>query len=348
MAPELSSRSLSNAVIDRTRPDFVSLLLKSILNPSMIAVMTQHLPIIFKVSVLFLSLGLSFPASSSTEYQTLMAVYKKNRPMMSNGDFREPLTIDSSFSDDLATGEIHALINNDFASVSSRLISTQQWCDMLVLHINVKGCYAGSEETEAKKTELVRNAILLYVGRNFYQPVEDAYLMEYKLEVTKRTDDYLKTTLIADKGPFGTSEYLLEFEAIPVSEKTTFIHFKYSYQYGFLARVALQGYLATLGRKKVGFSIDKYDANSQPVYVKGVQGIVERNSMRYFIAIRAFLNTFTLNNEGWGNRIEHWYQLALPYKRQLLEVKDRKYIDTKQQEFEKRVSLETALAITDQ
>ena len=74
---------------------------------------------------------------------------------------------------------------------------------------------------------------------------------------------------------------------MPLTDNTTFIHFKYTYHYGFLARVAISGYLATLGRKKVGFSVDSYDENNEPVYVKGMQGIVERNSMRYFIAIRA-------------------------------------------------------------
>lgn len=311
------------------------------------ALLIQRFPLALNIVVFLLSISLHLAASASSDYEALLFSYKQNQAKMSNGDFREALTIKSSFSNDLATGEIHALIDTDFASVASRLSNTGQWCDMLELHINVKACYGDGLSTAGQSESLVKNGIRLYVGRNFYQPIEDAYLMEYKLSVIKRSGDYLKMALTADKGPFGTSEYLLEFEAIPISEKTTFIHFKYSYHYGFLARVALKGYLATLGRKKVGFSIDEYDENNNPVYVKGVQGIVERNSMRYFIAIRTFLDTFALNNQDWSNRINYWYQLALPYKRQLLEVNDRKYLKTKKEEFEKRVSLETALATTE-
>lgn len=323
--------------------------MSTIRNLSWIRTFKLHYHLIKLIKALFVMPGLllSMTAGASQEFDALQKTYEQTRSKLSSSAFRQPLILTSSFNDDEASGEIYAVIENGFSGVSSHLIRTQQWCDMLVLHINVKGCYANGETHEGKTASIASNGIRLYVGRNFYQPIEDAYVMEYILSVPRQNSDYLKATLTADEGPFGTSEYLLVFEAIPLANDKTFIHFKYSYRYGFLARVALQGYLATLGRQKVGFSIDKYDEDNNPVYVKGVQGIVERNSMRYFISIRAFLETFSLNNEGWDNRVKLWYQLALPYERQLLEVKDKKYIETKYQEFENRVSLETALANSD-
>lgn len=267
---------------------------------------------------------------------------------MSNNAFNEPLHIKSTFNDDVGTGEVYALIDNEFSIISSNLVTVRQWCDMLVLHVNVKGCFPGGGEDagEEQAKESSKNTIRLYVGRNYYEPIEDAYAMTYKMSVMQQSDDYLKNTLSSESGPFGTSNYLLEFEAIPLNEQKTFIHFRYSYEYGLLARIALEGYLATLGRNKVGFTVEKYDENNNPVYVKGTQGIVERNSMRYFLAIRAYLDTYLDNQNAWNHRIQHWYELALPYKQQLLEVEDQNYLKTKREEFEKRISPSAAKSIS--
>jgi hypothetical protein len=288
-------------------------------------------------------------AHASEAHSAMQEAYKQYQTLMSENAFNEPLHIKSSFNDDLASGEIYALINHDFPTVSSHLLEAGQWCDMLVLHVNVKGCYVmnsdASPDAVANKSGEKDKGITLFVGRNHYQPIEDAHAMHYEVSVIQYDADYMKATLSSETGPFGTSDYLLEFEVIPLTATTSFMHFKYSYNYGFMAKVALGGYLATLGRKKVGFTVDKYDENNKPVYVKGMQGIVERNSMRYFIAIKAFLDTYSETQETINRRIEHWYQLALPYKQQLAEIEDRNYLETKRQEFEKKVSLETAMAI---
>ena len=293
--------------------------------------------------------------AKSPANQAMADAFQNLSAEMNNNNFNEPLHIASTFKDNNASGEIYALINNSFSNVSTHLINPVQWCDMLVLHVNVKGCYEvensdsagqGVQETSVKGTNSsskIVGALSVFVGRKYYQPIEDAHEMKYQLSVNENTDDYLQTTLSASEGPFGTSEYKLVFEAIPLANNKTFIHFSYSYHYGFLAKVALSGYLATIGRSKVGFTVDKFDDNKNPVYVKGMQGIVERNSMRYFIAIRAYLDTITLKSKEWTSRINHWYELALPYKRQLHEVKDKLYLKTKQEEFEKKVTLETAL-----
>ncbi len=56
----------------------------------------------------------------------------------------------------------------------------------------------------------------------------------------------------------------------------------------------MQGYLATIGRDKVGFSIVGSRADGQPVYVHGTRGVIERNTMRYYVAIEAYLGTMAL------------------------------------------------------
>ena len=72
------------------------------------------------------------------------------------------------------------------------------------------------------------------------------------------------------------------------------MHLSYSYDYGVAARVAMQGYLATIGRDKVGFSVVGTQADGQPVYIGGTRGVVERNTMRYYLAIEAYLGALSL------------------------------------------------------
>lgn len=295
------------------------------------------------IELLLLSLLPTTVWSASSGFLAMQAAYEEYRPLMSNNAFNQPLHIKSTFDDDLATGEIYALIDNEFTSVATNLVTARQWCDMLILHINVKGCYVG--DLRKPTSDSAPDTVSLFAGRNFYQPIEDAYEMSYKLSVPQKTDDFIKITLSSESGPYGTSNYLLAFEAIPLNEQKSFMHFRYSYEYGLLARIALEGYLATLGRKKVGFTVENYDENNDPVYVKGLQGIVERNSMRYFLAIRAYLDTLAEISNPWNHRIEHWYELALPYQRQLLEVEDKKYLVTKREEHEKRLSHSAAESV---
>ena len=51
----------------------------------------------------------------------------------------------------------------------------------------------------------------------------------------------------------------------------------------------MQGYLATGGRDKVGFSIVGKTASGAPQYLDGMRAVVERNTMRYYLAIDAYL-----------------------------------------------------------
>ena len=60
--------------------------------------------------------------------------------------------------------------------------------------------------------------------------------------------------LNAKDGPLGTSDYRIQLEAIALPNAKTFLHLTYSYGFNFAGRLAMQTYLATLGRDKVGFT----------------------------------------------------------------------------------------------
>lgn len=265
-------------------------------------------------------------------YDVLLARYGQIETLLQDNQYGVPLYIQSTFGDEYAQGDVYALVEHEFAAVLANLNSPGHWCDVVLQHINVKGCDVNHN---AEHRDPDRD-LTIYVGRNYFQTPDEAHEMNYKFVSKAVRDDYIQVDLTSKDGPLGTSDYQLIFEAIPFNDKASFIHFKYAYQYGFMARLALDGYLATLGRNKVGFSVKGYDENHEPLYVKGLQGIVERNSMRYFIAIRSFLDTASLGPQQWGSRIDHWYSLAKRFERQLIEVRDKAYLETKTREYNYR------------
>lgn len=56
----------------------------------------------------------------------------------------------------------------------------------------------------------------------------------------------------------------------------------------------MQGYLATMARDKIGFTMIGRTRDGRPAYVGDVRGVSERNVMRYYLAIDAYVRTFDL------------------------------------------------------
>ncbi|MEJ2179842.1 MAG: hypothetical protein P8Y28_05240 [Gammaproteobacteria bacterium] len=292
---------------------------------------------------LFITLLMIFPLYSfagntavTNGYESLQSQYQSIKGSLESNQYGAPVFIQSDFQEDNASGEVFALIEHEFNEVAAGLSSADYWCDVVLLHINVKGC-------DVKFNDDSESNMTLYVGRRYFQTPDQAHEMQYRFNKVSSSPNYLHVNLTAGDGPLGTSDYLLTFEAIPFNESTSFIHFKYSYRYGFMAKLALDGYLATIGRHKVGFTITEYDDSNNPIFVKGLQGIVERNSMRYFLAIRSFLDTSTLRREQWDTRVQHWYRLARRFERQFIEVREKEYVETKRKEFSTRETTNTAL-----
>lgn len=258
----------------------------------------------------------------STGYSSMISKYQQVEQSMRQNPYGVPVYIDSDFRDNYTAGEVAALVQHDFATVAAGLTSAQRWCDIVLLHINVKGC-------DAKQGKI--NSLKLYVGRRHYQMPEEAHEMQYQFRQISTTHDYFQLSLAAASGPLGTSDYVIKLEVIPFNEESSFILFKYSYQFGFTARLAMNSYLATVGRNKVGFSTVSGPNVKEPVYVRGLQGIVERNAMRYFLAIRSVLDT--LNTQRWQSRVQRWVYLAKGFERQLQELNDDEYLKTKTKEF---------------
>ena len=268
--------------------------------------------------------------------QGLQAQYRSLESTLQSNQFHAPIYVGSHYEDQSASGEVYAVLPDEFHQVTSNLNTAANWCDVFLLHVNVKGCVIDNASINIKPKQQARthDLVTVYVGREYYQPIDDAYSMQYEFSVPWKQQDYFQIAMIAKDGPFGTSDYVLTFEAIPLTQSTTFMHLKYAYRYGVLATIMLNGYLATLGRNKVGFTVKEYDEQHHPIYIKGIEGIVERNSMRYFLAIQAYLDTIKQGDTDWKARIIHWYDLAEPFRIQLIEYDEKKYLKSKMKQFD--------------
>ena len=95
--------------------------------------------------------------------------------------------------------------------------------------------------------------------------------------------------------------------------------------------MALRAYLATAGSDKVGFTQDKSDKSG---YVGGMRGTVERNTMRYYLAIDAFLSGLAAPQaQQLEQRLQTWFSATERYPRQLHEVDKNEYLAMKRKEY---------------
>jgi hypothetical protein len=96
--------------------------------------------------------------------------------------------------------------------------------------------------------------------------------------------------------------------------------------------MAMKTYLATVGSDKVGFTTVG-GASGDPQYVGGVRGLLERNTMRYYLAIDAYLATL---DKPLDQRLARWFDATEQYPRQLHEVDRNAYLQMKAQEVQRQ------------
>jgi hypothetical protein len=238
--------------------------------------------------------------------------------------------------DGSARGDVYAILEHRFGDVQSALSDAASWCDIAPLHLNVKSCThrAGAEQTQ----------LTLYSGRKHYEPPEDAFELHYDFQLAAAAADYLRVELVAENGPFDSRDYLLELEAMPLGAHASFVHLGYAYRFGLGTKLALAGYFATRGSGKVGFSVVGETGAGDPVYVDGLPGLVERNAVRYQLAVEAYLDTLRAPEEQrFERRISRWFDLTRQHGRQLFELEEHEYIASKRRERSDQLRLQRAL-----
>ena len=274
----------------------------------------------------------SLACSAGVHAQDAAALHEREAGLagaLAANQFHRPLVIQSRRSRGTLEGDVYAVVAYPYAIVGPALQGMDHWCDILMVHLNVKDCVArGAGE---------QSVLSLAVGRRFDHPLADAFRIDFAYRVAASTPGYLEVLLTADAGPLGTKDYRIVVEASPVDAKSTFVHMSYSYAYGVAAEVAMRGYLATLGRDKVGFTIVDRDAAGAPVFLGDVRGVIERNTMRYYLAIEGYLAASALPApERRERRLENWFAAVERYPRQLHEMERGEYLAMKHRELGRR------------
>ncbi|GAB3379129.1 phospholipase D-like domain-containing protein [Azotobacter armeniacus] len=265
---------------------------------------------------------LVMPLACAQDAVALKARHAALRAQLTSNSFQRPLHIESSQTAGTLKGDIYARFEQPYAVLGPTLQDIAHWCDILILHPYVKRCRTAAGDT-----------LSLDIGRNFEQLLADAYPFAFRYRVVVAAPDYLHLALGAETGPLGTSRYRMVLEVVALDAQRSFLHMSYSYAYGLAARVAVRGYLATAGRDKVGFSIVGRKADGQPIHVGGMRAIVERNTMRYYLAIEAFLGALsTPSAEQHERRLELWHAGARRYPLQLQEPERDVYLEMKRKE----------------
>ena len=269
--------------------------------------------------------ALAAPAANAQDAAALRARQTALREALASSLFQRPLVLESAQSDGSLKGDVYAVITQPYSVVGPALQASEHWCDVLIVHLNVKQCRtlgSGAQTT-----------VNLVVGRKFDQPVEDGYQVVFAYRVAAHEPDYLQVRLDAEAGPLGTKNYRIVFEAVPLDSTRSFVHMSYSYGYGMAARLAMEGYLATLGRDKVGFSVVGRKPDGSADYVGSVRGLVERNTMRYYLAIEAYLGALALPAAQQADkRMSDWYAATERHARQLHEMERDEYLTMKRKE----------------
>lgn len=275
-------------------------------------------------------------AQTSDDAARLLATYHDMKPRLDQNAFHRRLYLDSQESPSTVTGQIYAVMDYPFATVHRALSDANglnNWCDVLLLHPNIKYCRSSGSSGG--------NMLTLNVSQEeVAEELRSTYRLRFNYDAAVTRPGYFRVRLHADSGPLNTRDYQIVLEAVSLGSTRTFLHLTYAYSYGTLGRLAMKGYLATFGRGKVGFTDIAGASAAQPEYVSGVRGLVERNTMRYYLAIDAWLSEPPGRPDTrLQQRLSNWFSASEQYSRQLHEIDRQQYMQMKQDEYRRQQAM---------
>lgn len=280
-------------------------------------------------------------ALDANSASALMTKYDTLTEQLSHNNYQRPLYLESSESSNGLKGDIYAVVEFPFAAVDAALNGPAHWCEAMILHINNRQCQVSQAGGNT-------GVLTLSVVRKYDQPLAQAFRLPFVYSKEPSTSGYFAARLSADSGPLGTSNHQILLEAIPLPGKRSFLHFAYSYDSNFIAQAAMSAYLATFGSSKVGFTVVAMDAipsdsnaeftretKAEPNYIRGMRGLMERNAMRYYLAIDAYLANVTTpsTEQQLDKRLNSWFTQAERYPKQLHEIDRAIYLRLKHEDY---------------
>ena len=252
----------------------------------------------------------------------LLARRQSLLPALRAGLDGEPVVLSSRERRDLLEGDVHAEVPFGLAVLAERLRSPEGLCAMLLLHLNVRGCQP------VRGTEGVSLSVVM--GPKRQGGVGARHVSVYAMQVQTDAATHFRVALQADHGPMSIRDVRMVLQAVPLDPARSFVHVGYAYRVGTLGRLALSAYLATAGRQKTGFTVVGTDSRGQPVRIDGPRAALERNVMRYYLAILAVAASPPESTpQAWQARLRTWFALTERHAEQLHEYGLEEYLENK-------------------
>lgn len=263
------------------------------------------------------------PDSGPVDAVSLLQKNTELKSKLAGSPFRRPLVLESSEGSDTVDGSVYAVLDSSFTEVSRTFKNPEQWCEVMILHINTKYCRADAN--------LAPTRFKVSIGKKTAQQLDDAFALDFAYDIASASPGYLSVLLSAAKGPLGTSNYKIELQAVPLPGNQTFMRLHYAYGFSVASRLAMQGYLATIGAGKVGFT--QLSGDQKNAFIGGMRGAAERNIMRYYLAIEAYQASLERPAaERLESRLKHWFDATEEFPRQLREIDKPSYLAMKRDE----------------
>jgi cardiolipin synthase len=220
------------------------------------------------------------------------------------------------------------VVEHPFSTVQQALVSPEHWCDILILHLNVKRCKAsaGGRRRRSASTSAASST-------------SRSRMRTSSTQVSRRC--------VERRLPAGAPERRrrpAQHEELPYPGRGGADRGE-AHRHSHVVRVRLRirgedgdADLSRHARQRQGRLHDRrQEADGKPVYQAGVLGLLERNTMRYYLAIDAYLSAYGLPAaEQPEKRIREWYASTERYAQQLHEMDEAEYLDMKRKEMRRQ------------
>ncbi len=261
----------------------------------------------------------------------LKSEYEAKAPLLATSQFGLPILMETSNQGSLLKTVIFGRLEHSYESVLDQLSNPTAWCGMMFLHLNTKAC--------VPQTRQGSSTVTIYMGNKEYQPISEAQPLSLTFVAKIATPEGQAVKLQSEQGPYSTSDYLIIVEVAPLENCCTIIKFQLSFRTNPLIKSLANLYLNVFARKKFGFTMIGTAESGKPVYVSGMQGVLERNALRNYLAVTTFLDTLGENRE---RRFETWFDATAKFD-QLKELSKSDYLKYKRMEYRQQVAAQMEL-----
>lgn len=261
----------------------------------------------------------------------LLEKYREIESELKTSSFGLPVHMESFVDSNSSHVDIYGTVNHPFDMVTKNLQVPSGLCDIFMLTINIRACTYKKIDSDWLLT--------VYQVNRYFDPIESAFPIRFKFSGDQQQEQF-GISLAANEGPFSTRDHQFQIEAVPLNESTTLIRLHYFFSYSSFGYFKIKSYFWLFNRYKVGFTVVN-DKPGNPAYVTGLRGAGERNVMRYYLAILAYLDALgSPPDQRSEKRLTLWYDLTAKYKKQLFEMEKEDYLAYKRTDEKSRLQLQ--------